>query len=91
MKNKLNKFVNNKTMLATIVGICFAMHSWSLDRINCNLAHLSDNCVIACVDCNRQRKDTLMETFYRRKALIRWFKTHPSIYLIDEENKETFY
>ena len=41
----------------------FAMYSWSLDRINCNLAYLSDNCVIACVDCNRQQKDTLMENF----------------------------
>ena len=69
----------------------FAMYSWSLDRINCSLAHLSDNCVLACVDCNRQRKDTLMEKFYRRKALIRWSKTHPSIYLIDEENKDAFY
>ncbi|HLX52367.1 MAG TPA: hypothetical protein VKR58_00400, partial [Aquella sp.] len=49
----------------------FAMYGWSLDRINCNLAHLSDNCVAACVDCNRQRKDTLMAKFYRRKALIR--------------------
>ena len=67
------------------------MYSWSLDRSNCNLAHLSDNCVIACMDCNRQRKVTLMYKFYRRKALIRWSKTHHSIHLIDEENKEAFY
>ena len=65
--------------------------SWSLDRIDCSKAHISGNCVIACVDCNRQRKDTLMTKFYRKKALLRFAKTHPMIYLIDEKNKRAFY
>src|SRR5271166_1454919 len=64
---------------------------WSLDRIDCSKAHTSGNCVIACVNCNRQRKDTFIAKFYRRKALLRFANTHPMIYLIDERNKRVFY
>ena len=67
------------------------VYKWSLDRIDCSKAHISGNCVIACVDCNRQRKDMLMSKFYRRKALLRFAKIHPMIYLIDEMNKRVFY
>ncbi|HLX52447.1 MAG TPA: hypothetical protein VKR58_00805, partial [Aquella sp.] len=58
------------------------VYDWSLDRIDCSKAHTSGNCVIACVNCNRQRKDTFMPKFYRKKALLRFAKNHPMIYLI---------
>src|SRR5271165_4520463 len=74
------------------------VYKWSLDRIDCSKAHISGNCVIACVDCNRQRKTTFIGKFYRRKALIRFAKLeqssgliHPMMYLIDETNKRVFY
>ena len=51
------------------------VYNWSLDRIDCGKAHTSGNCVIACVKCNKQRKDTFMPKFYRQKALLRFAKT----------------
>lgn len=65
--------------------------NWSLDRIDCSLGHISGNCVIACVKCNVERKDTLQKKFYRKKALLRFAETHPMIHLIDERNKRVFY
>src|SRR5271165_5108450 len=67
------------------------VYNWSLDRIDCSKAHTSGNCIIACINCNRQRKDTFMPKFYRKKALLRFAKSHPMIYLIDEKNKRPFY
>jgi hypothetical protein len=67
------------------------LYDWSLDRIDCSKGHVSGNCVIACVNCNKQRGDTFMPVFYRKKALLRFAKNNPMIYLIDEENKEVFY
>ena len=67
------------------------VYNWSLDRIDCSKAHISGNCVMACIDCNRQRSTTFIGKFYRRKALIRFAKTHPMMYLIDENNKKVFY
>ena len=78
-------------------GVCYycwnkgTVYDWSLDRIDCSKAHISGNCIIACVNCNKQRKDTFMPLFYRRKALLRFAKNNPMIYLIDENNKEVFY
>jgi hypothetical protein len=76
-------------------GVCFycwsRLYDWTLDRIDCSKSHVSGNCVIACVNCNKQRKDTFMPVFYRKKALLRFAKNNPMIYLIDEKNKEVFY
>ena len=67
------------------------VYDWSLDRIDCSKGHTSGNCVIACVRCNKRRKDTFMQKFYRSKALLRFAKTHPMIHLIDEKNKRVYY
>jgi len=67
------------------------VYHWSLDRIDCSKGHITGNCVMACVYCNRQRKDTIMKKFYRQKALLRFAKTHPMIHLIDKKNKRVFY
>ena len=67
------------------------VYDWSLDRIDCSKGHTTGNCVIACVRCNKQRKDTFMPKFYRQKALLRFAKTHPMIHLIDEKNKRVYY
>ena len=66
-------------------------NSWSLDRLDCLKAHTKENCVGACVTCNKARSDTLFKEFYRHKALLRWEKDHPMIWLFGEENKEAFY
>jgi hypothetical protein len=76
---------------------CYYCHSklsdktWTLDRIECDVAHTHKNCVIACNTCNVQRKDELFNKFLRKKSLLRYAKLHPLIYLIDEDNKEVFY
>ena len=67
------------------------VYDWTLDRIECSKGHTAGNCVIACVNCNRQRKDTIIKKFYRKKALLRFAKTHPMIHLIDKKNKKVFY
>jgi hypothetical protein len=64
--------------------------NWTLDRIDCSKAHVSDNCVIACWGCNHKRSDTIMKKFYRKKALLRFAETKPMIYVIDEKNKDVF-
>ena len=63
-------------------------YNWSLDRIDCNKAHISGNCIIACIEGNRQRSTIFIGKFYRRKAFIRFAKSHPMMYLIDENNKK---
>lgn len=78
---------------------CLDNDQWSLDRIECDKAHIENNCVIACLNCNKQRKDELFQKFNRKKALLRFAREksddgklkHPMIYLIDEDNKEVFY
>ena len=32
-------------------------HDWNLDRIYCSIAQTNKNCTIACIECNRQRRD----------------------------------
>ena len=65
--------------------------NWSLDRINNDIGHNTNNCVISCVECNKFRSDEFFNVFNRRKALIRYSYKNPLIYLIDEENKQVFY
>ena len=70
---------------------CLNNETWSLDRIDNDYGHNGDNCVLSCIDCNKQRSDEYFKVFYRKKALLRYSKVKPLIYLIDEENKDVFY
>jgi hypothetical protein len=63
---------------------------WTLDRVNNDLGHNKNNCVLSCLTCNIQRKDENYNIFYRKKALVRYSYKNPLIYLIDEENKIVF-
>jgi hypothetical protein len=65
--------------------------TWSLDRIDNDYGHNVNNCVLSCINCNTQRSDEYFSKFYRKKALLRYSKVKPLIYLIDEENKDVFY
>jgi len=38
--------------------------SWTLDRIDNNLAHIYSNCVISCLKCNVKRRDMSFNQFY---------------------------
>jgi hypothetical protein len=42
---------------------------WSLDRINNDLGHNSDNVIIACLECNLQRKRKSKDAFVFTKQL----------------------
>jgi hypothetical protein len=66
-------------------------YDWSLDRLDCIKSHTKTNCVASCVNCNKARSDKPYKEFYRRKALLRWEKEHPMIWLFAEENKDAFY
>ena len=63
---------------------------WSLDRINNNYGHNTENCVLSCIQCNVSRKDGVFSKFYRQSALLRYGKINPMIHLIDEDNKIVF-
>ena len=64
---------------------------WSLDRLDNSIGHNEGNCVLSCIQCNRQRSNTPYKIFYRKKALLRYDKDHPLIHLIDKENSEVYY
>ena len=65
-------------------------NTWSLDRIDNELSHTKDNCILSCIECNKQRSYELYELFYRKKALKRFSKDTPMIELITEKNKDVF-
>jgi len=64
--------------------------SWSLDRVNNNIQHTYNNCVISCVECNVTRKDMPFKQFYRSEAFKRYDKQNPLIHIIIEQNKLVF-
>ena len=64
--------------------------NWTLDRIDNDKGHNKGNCVLACKYCNTHRSDENFNKFYRKKALLRYSKTHNLIHLIDEKNKICF-
>ena len=64
---------------------------WTLDRIDCLQSHTKENCVVACAGCNKSRSNKIFKEFYRHKALLRWEKEHPMIWLFSEKNKDVFY
>ena len=65
--------------------------NWTLDRIDCLKSHTKDNCVASCDGCNTSRTNKFFNEFYRHKAMLRWEKEHPMIWLFSEENKNAFY
>ena len=70
--------------------VAFNYMSWTLDRIDNNIAHTYTNCVVACFKCNSDRKDTLFNKYFRKTALIRYDKLNPMIHIINNENKIVF-
>ena len=43
---------------------------WTLERKDNNLPHFKNNCVIACLECNLQRRNKNMDNFKFTKKLI---------------------
>lgn len=67
-------------------------NDWTLDRIYNSKPHLHDNCVISCLNCNRERGDRYTyQSFKKKKLLDGYSEVCPQIYLIDESNKRVFY
>lgn len=88
---ELNGLMEKQSNKCLYCWECLTNNNWSLDRINNDFGHNGDNCVLSCVNCNTQRSDEYFAVFYRKKALLRYSKVRPLIYLIDEENKDVFY
>jgi len=42
---------------------------WTLERINNNIGHNTDNVIISCLECNLQRKNSNMDNFEYTKKL----------------------
>jgi hypothetical protein len=58
---------NNVYILYEIVR---EMKQWSLDRIDNNLGHNSNNLVVACLECNLKRKRTNKDAFMFTKNMV---------------------
>ena len=71
--NKLNEskllchYCNNKMFI--LYDIVREMKQWTLDRINNDVGHNSDNVVISCLDCNLKRRRTNKDAFLFTKQL----------------------
>lgn len=63
----------------------------TFDRIDCGLAHLKTNVVIACITCNTSRGDQDYNMFYYWTEMKRINLLSPQIKLISEKNKNVFY
>jgi hypothetical protein len=90
-KEKVSELIKVQSLRCYHCHNKLSKNTWTLDRIECDVAHTNNNCVIACDKCNVQRKDELFNKFLRKKSLLRYARLKPMIYLIDEANKEVFY
>ena len=63
---------------------------WSLDRINCAESHTKTNCLISCINCNRERSNQLYKKFYKMKAIKRYESRYPLIRIVDNIKKIVF-
>ena len=72
----LDNFITRSQVLSLLEKYKFICHyCWkvdtfktgSLDRKNCSENHSYENCVLACEKCNKQRSNTIMAKFYRKK------------------------
>jgi len=60
-------YCKNKT--AILYDIVREMNQWTLDRINNDLGHNTDNVVISCLECNLKRRRTGKDAFLFTKQL----------------------
>ena len=68
VESKLKCYYCKKEM-ALIYENVRQMNQWTLDRINNNLGHNSDNVLISCLECNLKRKDIDKDKFLFTKQL----------------------
>jgi 5-methylcytosine-specific restriction endonuclease McrA len=68
MLSKLKCFYCKETCHLLYQNI-FEKKQWTLDRINNNQGHNTDNVVIACLECNIKRGDMDSERFKRGKEI----------------------
>ena len=62
------KYCNNKLLL--IYSLIRDPTQWTLDRIDNNYGHNTDNVVICCLKCNLERRNTNMDKFLFTKQLV---------------------
>lgn len=60
-------YCNEKTYI--LYDIVREMKQWTLDRVNNNIGHNSDNVIISCLDCNLKRRTTCKDAFLFTKQL----------------------
>jgi hypothetical protein len=60
-------YCNKKLFI--LYDIVREMKQWTLDRIDNDIGHYSDNVVISCLDCNLKRRRTNKEAFLFTKQL----------------------
>jgi hypothetical protein len=75
-KETINKLYESKLLchycnekLFILYDIVREMKQWTLDRIDNEIGHYSDNVVISCLDCNLKRRRTNKDAFLFTKQL----------------------
>ena len=76
VKETINKLYESKLLchycnekLFILYDIVREMKQWTLDRVDNEIGHYSDNVVISCLDCNLKRRRTNKEAFLFTKQL----------------------
>ena len=67
-----------KEMVFVLYSLVREKKQWTLDRINNDIGHNKDNVIIACLDCNIQRKRKSKEAFTFTKQFILTRDEHES-------------
>ena len=58
-----------KEKLYLLYEVVRESRQWTLDRINNDFGHNSDNCILSCLECNLKRRKTNSEAFLFTKQL----------------------
>ena len=99
IKNEMSRYRLSESEILRLIAKfnyrCYYCHvqidnkNWSLDRIDNDGYHTIRNCILSCVDCNRERSSIRYNVYLKDKVMQRYNK--PTLWLIDKENKDVYF
>lgn len=60
-------------------------YNFTLDRIDNNVGHTRDNCLLSCKECNVRRGDKLYNAFFNQCKLENYVRDHPQIVITNQQ------